>query len=139
MGARSRSRDVSAPWQRATFVWMLITLLEALQGTAREIWLAPLLGGLRARQIAIVTGCIIIFAVAWLTVRWIAARSRREWWLVGALWVALTISFEIALGRILGLGWPRIAADYNPTAGGFMLVGLAFMACAPLLAARLRR
>ena len=139
MGAGSRSREVSAPWQRATLVWMLITLLEALQGTAREIWLSPVLGGVRARQIAIVTGCVLIFAVALLTVRWIRARSRREWWLVGALWVVLTIAFELALGRALGLSWQRIGADYNPAAGGYMLLGLAFMGCAPYWAARLRK
>ena len=46
--------------------------------------------------------------------------------MVGALWVALTLTFEILLGRAIGASWDRILSDYNPARGGFMLAGLAF-------------
>ena len=53
--------------------------------------------------------------------------------------MVLTILFEIGLGRlVLGLPWDRIAEDYDPARGGFLGVGLLFMAVSPLLAARLR-
>jgi hypothetical protein len=58
---------------------------------------------------------------------------------VGASWIILTVIFELALGRAIGLSWDRIFSDYNPARGGFMLLGLAFMGIAPMLAARLRK
>jgi hypothetical protein len=48
--------------------------------------------------------------------------------------------FEIGLGRlVLGLPWDRITEDYDLTRGGFLGLGLLFMAVSPLLAARVRR
>jgi hypothetical protein len=43
------------------------------------------------------------------------------------------------LGRALGLSWFRILSDYDPSRGGFMGLGIAFMVFAPTLAAKLRR
>jgi hypothetical protein len=115
---------------------MLIMLVETLHGIAREIFLAPELGGLRARQLGVLVGSLLILAIAWLTARWLGADSRRSQLLVGAFWVAMTVSFEIVLGRAIGADWDRIFSDYNPARGGFMIAGLAVMFIAPMLAAR---
>jgi len=111
-------------------------LVETLHGMARTIFIAPGLGDLRARQLGVLTGSLLILAIAWVTARWLGADSRRSQLLVGALWVALTVLFEIVLGRAAGLGWDRIFSDYNPARGGFMMAGLAVMFIAPMLAAR---
>ena len=128
----------AVPWRRATLVWMLIILAETLNGAVREIFIAPVLGDLRARQLGVVVGCSIIFLVAWLTARWMAANTRRLQLTAGAMWVVLTLAFELALGRAIGASWERILQDYNPARGGFMLLGITFMAFAPMFAARLR-
>ena len=125
------------PWRRAVLAWMAIMLVESVHGALRELFIAPWLGDLRARQLGIVVGSALIFAIAWLTTNWLGARTRRAQLLVGALWVALTLVFEVALGRAQGAGWDRIFADYNPLRGGFMMVGLAFMLVSPALAAKL--
>jgi hypothetical protein len=125
--------------RRATLAWMLIILAETLHGVIREIFFAPHIGDLRARQWGVLVGCAIIFAVAWLTARWMDARTRAEQLWVGASWIILTVIFELALGRAIGLSWDRIFSDYNPARGGFMLLGLAFMGIAPMLAARSRK
>jgi hypothetical protein len=57
---------------------------------------------------------------------------------VGALWVGLTLVFEFSLGRATGASWSRILSDYDPSRGGLMLLGMAFMFLAPMLAARFR-
>ncbi len=119
-------------------IWMLIILAETLHGLLREIFIAPELGDLRARQLGVLTGCGLIFLIAWTTARWMGARTRDVQLNVGALWILLTVIFEFALGRAVGLGWDRILADYNPARGGFMILGMVFMFFAPLLAARLR-
>jgi hypothetical protein len=114
-------------------------LLESVHGILRELFVAPVLGDLRARQTGVIVGSALVFAVAWLTSNWLGAQSRRALLRVGALWVALTVVFELTLGRALGASWDRILADYNPLRGGFMMLGLAFMYVSPLLAAKLRR
>jgi hypothetical protein len=139
MGTESQGlTDDIAFWRRCIFAWMLIIALESLHGAAREIFIAPVLGDLRARQLGVVVGSVIVFLVAWLTARWLAAHTRRLQLTAGLLWVALTVTFEITLGRAIGASWQRILEDYNPLRGGFMGFGLAFMAFAPMLAAHLR-
>ncbi|HKU91638.1 MAG TPA: hypothetical protein VJP84_17740 [Steroidobacteraceae bacterium] len=136
----SQRGEVEAfPWWRASLTWMLIILAETLHGMVREIFIAPVLGDLRARQVGVLVGCVLIFIIAWLTVRWIGAKSRRAQLEVGALWVVLTLIFEIALGRALGASWDRILEDYNPARGGLMILGMAFLFLAPRLAAAWRR
>lgn len=118
---------------------MAIILLETVNGTIREIFIAPVLGDLHARQLGIPIAGVIVFLIAWATIRWMGAATRQLQLLVGIWWAVLTLAFECALGRILGLSWSRILADYDPTRGGFMVLGLAFMVFAPQLAAKLRR
>jgi len=126
------------PWRRTLGVWMLIMLAETLHGAAREIFIAPVIGDLRARQWGVLVACGIIFLITWAAIRWLNAPTRRTQSFIGLSWVALTLVFEFTLGRALGSSWSRILSDYNPADGGLMLFGLAFMACAPLLAAKLR-
>ena len=123
---------------RASLVWMLIMLAETGSGMVREVFIAPIIGGLRARQLGMLVGCILIFVIAWLTTRWMNARTLRDQLAVGAFWVVLTLVFEFALGRATGASWSRLFSDYNPAQGGFMLFGLAFMFITPWLTKRLR-
>jgi hypothetical protein len=112
---------------------MVMMLAETAHGAVREIFIAPAIGGLRARQLGVFVGSLLVFIVAWFMARWLNAATRREQLIVGGLWVALTIAFEFALGRATGASWSRILADYNPLHGGLMFLGLAFMFCTPML------
>jgi hypothetical protein len=122
-------------WQRALIVWLVIILAETVHGVVRQSFLVPLVGDLPARQIGVLLGSLIIFAVAWLFSRWLGARTFRQQLGVGIAWVALTIAFEFALGATLGLSLQRMLQDYDPAQGGFMVFGLLFMLFAPTLAA----
>ena len=124
---------------RAFLVWLVIIAAETVHGILRGMLLVPIIGDLPARQIGVLIGSLLIFGVAYLFIRWIAARTKLQFLAVGVLWVALTVLFEIGLGRlVLGLPWERITEDYDPARGGFLIFGLLFMAVSPLLAARLR-
>lgn len=111
-------------------------LAETVHAAVREIWLAPELGALRARQLGVPLGSIIVLLIAWACSRWIRADSRRAQLTVGALWLALTLLFEFSVGRAMHLSWTRLLADYDPSRGGFMLLGLAVLFIAPLWVAR---
>jgi hypothetical protein len=126
------------PWLRVALVWMLIMLAETGHGVIREVFIAPVIGAMRARQLGVLIGCILIFIIAWLTARWMDVRTRREQLTGGAFWVGLTLVYEVALGRATGASWSRILSDYNPLHGGLMLLGLAFMFVTPMLTRRTR-
>ena len=124
---------------RAFLVWLVIITAETVHGILRGVLLVPTVDDLPARQIGVLVGSLMIFGVAYLFIRWIAARTTLQLLVVGLLWVVLTVLFEIGLGRlVLGLPWERITEDYDVTRGGFMGVGLLFMAAAPRLVAWLR-
>ena len=117
---------------------MAIAAAEALHGTVRSLYLVPAIGDLPSRQFGVATGSLIILFIAYLSAPWIDARGIRRLLAVGGLWVVLMTSFEVAIGRSLGLSWERIVSDYLPWQGGFMLLGMAVLALAPLLAATAR-
>ncbi len=124
---------------RAVAVWLVIIAAETVHGILRGLLLVPLVGDHPARQIGVLIGSLIIFAVAYLCVPWIATPTKIQILGVGLLWVVLTILFEVVLGYfVLGLPWERITEDYDRTRGGFLEFGMLFMALSPLLAVRMR-
>jgi hypothetical protein len=127
-------------WMRALSVWALILAAEFAHGVARTLWLIPRVGDLPSRQIGVVVGSALVLLMTGLTVRWIAAASRRQWLAIGALWVALMLAAEVALGRfVFAYPWSRITEDFDPTRGGFLGIGMLVLLLAPLAMARLRR
>ncbi len=124
---------------RAFVIWLAIILVESLHGILRGIFLLPVVGDLRARQIGVVIGSALILLVAYGSARWLRVQAPSTLLWIGAFWVALTVTFEIALGRLaMKLPWERILADYDVPRGGLMLFGLLFLWLSPLIAARLR-
>lgn len=127
-------------WKRALIVWLGIVLAESVHGTLRTLFLEPVLGSFRARQWSVLTGSALILTIAWATSRWVGARRRGDLLALGAVWVALTSGFEIALGRlVMGASWERILEDYDLRRGGLMLFGMIVLLLAPLLAWKLKK
>ncbi len=125
---------------RAAVVWLLIIGVETVHGILRTIFLAPVVGDLPARRIAVFTGSLLIFIVASMTLRWIRADGKRQLLLVGLVWVVLTILFELALGRlVLDLPWERICEDYDLRNGGILGLGMLFLFLSPLLASQIKK
>jgi hypothetical protein len=120
-------------------IWLILILVESLNGTIRMLWLVPSVGELRAHQISFVTGSLLILTIATLFVRWL---NLSTFWAsigVGVLWMLLTVGFEVGLGRLVfGYSWAQIAADYNLSQGRLMAIGLVLLVLAPLIANKLR-
>lgn len=124
--------------KRGLAVWVVIIVVESAHGAFRRLLLEPLIGDFRARQISVVTASLLIIAITFVFVRWLKGSRVIDFVLVGVLWVALTIGFEIAIGRFaMDLSWERVASDYNIAAGGLMPLGLLVMLMAPLSLAKL--
>jgi hypothetical protein len=123
-------------WFKALVAWFLIVIAESIHGIIRQLLIAPVIGEMPARQVGVLIGSVIIFVIAWASIRWINARTFAEQFKVGLLWVVLIVIFEVTLGAALGYSKERMLSDYNMTEGGFMGLGLLFMLFAPALAAR---
>ena len=80
---------------RAFAVWLVIIATETAHGILRGILLVPIVGDLPARQIGVLIGSLLIFSVAYLFIRWIAARTKLQFVAMGLLWVVLTVLFEM--------------------------------------------
>jgi hypothetical protein len=115
---------------RAFLIWLVIMAAESLHGTLRRLLLSPDLE-FALRQVSVLIGAGIIFGLTWLFLSWIRIRSTRAALAIGVLWVLLTLVFEIALGRLTGLGWTRILADYDLPQGRMMPLGLLAMGVTP--------
>jgi len=114
--------------------------VETAHGVARALWLVPMVGDFRARQIGVFTGSILNFAVAALFIRWLRPRSVGEAARIGVLWLALTVTFEMAFGRLVAqASWERIASDYDLAHGGLLPIGLVLLVLTPMLTAKWRR
>ena len=126
------------PWRPALGIWLLILAAETMHGILRRLLLEPALGDLRARQVSVFTGSGLILLVVWLTIRRPGAHPARRWWQIGALWLVLTLGFEIGLGLALGASGERIASDFDPRRGGLLALGMLVILVAPRLVARAR-
>lgn len=121
---------------RAFAVWLVLMAAEVFHGVLRGLLLVPVVGDLRARQVGVFVGSLIILVLTYLSVRRIRAVGVARLLAVGCFWAVLTVLFEIALGRlVLGMPWGRIAQDYDIPRGGLMPIGLLVMALSPLLTA----
>jgi hypothetical protein len=121
-------------------VWLFIILVEVLHGIARTLFLAPLIGDFRARQVAVFTGSLLILVIAISFIRWIRPADAGDAVRVGAVWLVLTLAFEIGFGRYVAHApWSRIASDYHLLRGGLLPIGLVVLTAAPFIAARFRR
>jgi hypothetical protein len=121
---------------RAFAVWLVLMAAEVFHGTVRTLFLVPVVGDFRSRQIGVFTGSLVILGLTFLFVRWIRAGSPVRLLAVGGLWLVLTVLFEFTLGRlVLGLPWEQMWQDYDLPRGGLMPIGLLVMALSPLLTA----
>jgi hypothetical protein len=56
---------------------------EIVHGIARTLWLAPVVGDFRARQIAVFSGSLLILLIVSVTIR--LAPEARSWELAGTI------------------------------------------------------
>ena len=89
-------------WRRALAVWLLIIGAETVHGVLRTLLLVPLVGDFRARQVGVLSGSLLILAIAYLCIGRIRARRTTDLVMIGAAWVVLTLAFEIGVGRLAG-------------------------------------
>ncbi len=125
---------------RATIIWFLLAFLAVLNGTVREVFITPAVGEQAGHASSTVVFCIVIVAVAVVSLGWIGPSSRRDALTVGIVWVLLAIAFEFIAGHYLfGNSWEMLLADYNISRGRIWLLVPFTSLLAPIWAYRIRR
>jgi hypothetical protein len=125
--------------RRSLVVWVVMLIVASANGAIREALLIPATGVVAGRAISTVALCILVLLLTWLTIRWIAPGSGRDAWIVGGLWVVLTLGFEFLAGHfVFGDPWRQLLEEYNVFRGRIWVLVLGTIAFAPRVCARIR-
>lgn len=119
---------------KSVLIWLLIASIEVAHGILRARFLAPKVGDLRSRQIAVFTGSGLIYLTTDLSFSWLQLNSVNEAFAIGGLWFFLMVSFELLLGHYyFKFSWKWLLNDFNILKGRLLLFGMIFLALAPYL------
>jgi hypothetical protein len=100
---------------RGVAVWFVLMGAEFVHGIARAIWLVPVVGDFRCRQIGVFTGSILNLTIAALFIRWSHPARRTDALAIGFVLFVLTLIFEITFGRaVMQASWQRIGLRSHP-------------------------
>jgi hypothetical protein len=103
---------------RYSIGWFGMMILAIINGSIRQFFYRPFVGDLTAHQISTVTLIVVIgWYLGWLLRRW-QLQSDTQAFVVGGIWLAMTLAFEFLAGHYLfGSSWEKLLADYNLAAG----------------------
>jgi hypothetical protein len=106
-------------------------------GAARDVVLVPRLGDPAARALSCLTLAGLILLITRLSLPWIRPASSNDAWMIGIVWLGMTLTFEFVAGHYLfGTPWPALLADYNVFAGRLWILVLIVTLIAPALVYR---
>ena len=125
---------------RTLLIWSGLLVLAIANGGFREAVLVPKLGLGMARAISTIMLSALILVFGWAVTPWIGPATLQDAWVIGALWVTLTLAFEFLGGHFLfGKPWPELLADYNVFEGRIWVMVLFVTMLTPALAFTSRR
>ena len=125
---------------RALLAWFALMVIAVLNGAFRVAVLNPRLGERTGHVISTVMLCALILGVTGLLIGWIGPSSIRDGARVGAMWLALAVTFEFGFGHFVARKpWQELLVDYDIAAGRVWVLVLVTTLFAPLLMGRARR
>lgn len=123
---------------KSVLAWLVILVLAVANGALREAFLVPHLGKHYGLLLSGFLLSVFIFLTAFLTLPWLRANTPRQLIGIGVGWLALTLAFELAFGRVQGKPWPVIFEAYMFKDGNLWSVVLLATLTAPYITAKLR-
>lgn len=124
---------------KAVVAWFLLVILAIANGILRDKVLTPALGSPIALPFSGMTLSLFILLVAWFSLPWYGALPSSRYWLIGLLWLLMTILFEFGFGYFVAhKSWAEMLQAYNVVKGNLWVMVLAATFVSPWLAARLR-
>ena len=125
---------------RTLLIWSGLLAVAIGNGAFRESVLLPKLGLGLARAVSTVMLSTLIAGLGWASTPWIGPATLQDAWIIGVLWVTLTLAFEFLGGHFLfGKPWRELLADYNLLAGRTWVMVLIVTLMTPAIAFTVRR
>lgn len=113
--------------------------MTILNGALREVLRMPALGPYRGMLASGALLCAAIFVASYLAATSLGCGAVADCWAVGALWLALTVSFEIGFGRFVQQrSLSELLGAYTFEGGNLWPLVLLVLVLAPWLAVRVR-
>lgn len=124
---------------RYVLAWVPMVFIAIGNGALREAWITPRLGELHGRQLSTVILIALFAAYIWGVTKILPIRTGREALAIGAVWLALTLGLEFALGRFVsGLSSREMLAEYDLTDGRLWALVPLWVAIAPYVFYKIR-
>jgi len=100
--------------KRHFLFWLILMVIGVLNGILRVATYGNLMTDLAAHQISTLSGIILSGFAVWILWKYSPLDTARQAWIVGIVWLSLTITFEFGFGHyIAGHSWQHLLADYN--------------------------
>jgi hypothetical protein len=131
----NRSYYLFQPGTMLTYIllWFPMLIIAVINGLIRELLFKKFVGNLAAHQLSTVT-LVLFFAIY---IRFIIMRfpppSGSFAFLVGLVWVLLTLCFEFGFGRYRGNSWEQLLQEYNLFKGRLWILVPIWVLVAPYL------
>lgn len=126
-------------WWKALLFWFVLMVLAIGNGTVRITCIIPHTGLTAGLAISTVLLCALILGATWVGIRWLGPSDARQAWIIGLLWLAMTLAFEFGVGHYLfKKPWSELLFDYNIAQGRIWLLVPIVTTIAPWLMAKVR-
>lgn len=122
----------------ALIVWVLFLIIGVMNGIVRNEFYSDSFSELTKHQISSVIFILVLLVIMFLFFNnFGAVYTKKDLWLIGLMWLALTMIFEFGFGHyIFGNSWEILFADYNLMKGRLLGLVLFFTFFGPRLVAR---
>lgn len=119
---------------RYVLLWFPLLIVAVGNGALREFTYSKVMPELRAHQLSTTIGSVFIGGLMWFFVSTWPPASDRAAWMIGLIWLGLTVAFEFFMGIVVRKKpLAEVLADYNVLAGRVWVLLLIWITFAPRL------
>ena len=113
--------------------WLPMIIIAFANATLREVLLIRHFSDFRAQQLSTITLIIFCSIYIWFILPYLDIQTSKKAFLIGLIWVVLTVAFEFTLGRLTNKSWADLFEAYNLFEGRIWLLFLLFLFLLPYL------
>ena len=120
-------------------IWLVIVIAAIINGVTRDKLLTPLIGSGVSLPLSGITLSVLVLAITYFTIPFIGEVKTGVYFIIGLLWVVLTLAFEYLFGHyVVGKPWHEINQVFNILKGDLFIFVLIASATSPWVAAKLK-